>query len=481
MLNKCERRRPVCTVLLLALFVISAASLLGFSAADVSLDAARHGYALNFFSVQAHVRLAKALYDQGQRLQAFYILETARREHFPQEEFDRAFRQIFRGEDFDNSSSSEAALGARLVKAPDDYDLLSKLAEVYISRGEFEKATPLLEHASGIRPNDYTPVEALTEIYRRTGRDGKAKSTKWLWVNAHPHSVEAYTTQIEKAKPERALALVAEGLESYPNSAVLHYDRAALLHSAQDVQGSELEFARAAKLAPDSAVIQGWMARFYLKTKNDLPRAFDHYIQAYFLNPDFYDTEYAEERISKLARQLSQEALEKGPPPEGQDDPLLDELRPAVMELMLEGLRQKWDPDWLSQLVDMLHDDDEQNRWNAMQLIAQHADIRFDKQLAQLLEDPDLRARGMAGYIVVKRWHKRALPIMEKCLEDPAVLIRFDAISALAMDGGSAGRDIVQRYWQSGKEPDPHLLEIIPKILAEQKAKLATSARETRR
>jgi hypothetical protein len=82
MLNKCERRRPISTVLLLALFVISAASLLGFSAAAVSLDAARHDYALDFFSVQAHVRLAKALYDKGQRLQAFYILETARRERF---------------------------------------------------------------------------------------------------------------------------------------------------------------------------------------------------------------------------------------------------------------------------------------------------------------------------------------------------------------------------------------------------------------
>ncbi|PYU71278.1 MAG: hypothetical protein DMG52_22760 [Acidobacteria bacterium] len=190
----------------------------------------------------------------GCKLSIFWRLPGAR-EHFPQEEFDRAFRQIFRGEDFDNSSGSESALRARLVEALDDYDLLSKSADVYISRGKFEKATPLLEHASRIRPNEYTPVEALTEIYRRTGRDGKAKSTKWLWVSAHPVSVEAYTTQIEKAKPERALALVAEALESYPNSAVLHYDRAALLHSAHDVQGSELEFARAAKLAPDSAVI----------------------------------------------------------------------------------------------------------------------------------------------------------------------------------------------------------------------------------
>ncbi len=59
--------------------------------------------AFNFFSVQLHVRLAKALHDKGQRLPAFYILEIARREHFSQEEFDRAFRQIFRGEAFDKS------------------------------------------------------------------------------------------------------------------------------------------------------------------------------------------------------------------------------------------------------------------------------------------------------------------------------------------------------------------------------------------
>jgi HEAT repeat protein len=126
----------------------------------------------------------------------------------------------------------------------------------------------------------------------------------------------------------------------------------------------------------------------------------------------------------------------------------------------------------------MLHEDDEQNRWNAMQLIARHTDASFDKQLSQLLEDPDPLARGMAGYVAVKRWNKRALPILEKRLDDPVALIRFDAISAMAMDGGSAGREIVERYLQSGREPDQRLREIIPKILEEQKAKLTTSARE---
>jgi len=145
------------------------------------------------------------------------------------------------------------------------------------------------------------------------------------------------------------------------------------------------------------------------------------------------------------------------------------------MGQIIEALNHSWDPDALSLLADMLHEDDEQNRWNAMQLIARHVDASFDKQLTRLLEDPDLRARGMAGYIAAKRWDRKALPILEKRLGDPAVLIRFDAISALAMDGGGAGRAIVQRYAQSGKEPDSRLRDIIPKILEEQKLKQATS------
>jgi len=468
----------ICALVFVCLSQAAGTPLPASSGDDGPLDAARREYALHFLSAEAHVGFAKALYDKGDRLQAFFVLETARRQHhFSQAEFDTAFQKVFRSEAFDNSAANESVLQTALAKNANDYDSLTKLADIYISRSEFEKASPLLERASRIRPEEYSPVEALTAIYERTGREAKAKSTRWLWLNAHPDSVEAYASRIEKLKPEAGLALVNEALKRYPNSAVLHYDRAALLHKTNDAKGAEAEFHRAAELEPNSALIEGWMARFYLKTANDKAQAFDHYLKAYFLNPDFYDTEFAEERISKLARQLAVEALEKGLPPEGQRDPLLDQLRPAVMSQLLEALGQRWEPDALSLAVDLLHEDDEQNRWNAMQLIANHADASFDKQLTQLLEDPDLRARGMAGYIAAKRWDKKALPILEKRLDDPAVLIRFDAISALAMDGGTGGRSIVQRYAQSRKEPDARLRDMIPKILEEQKVKQATNTK----
>ena len=202
--------RRIYTLILVCLSQAAGTSLLASDGDKGPLDVARRDYALHFLSAEAHVGFAKALYDKGERLQAFFVLETARRQHFSQAEFDEAYRKTFRSESFDNGAERESALRAALARNPDEYDGLTKLADVYISRGEFEKAAPLLERASRIRPEEYSPVEALTAIYERTGREAKAKSARWLWLNAHPDSVEAYATRIEKAKPEQGLALLDE-------------------------------------------------------------------------------------------------------------------------------------------------------------------------------------------------------------------------------------------------------------------------------
>src|SRR5215472_8891749 len=57
------------TVVLLTIITLLAPSLW---ADDTALEAARHEYALPFFSVDAHVNLAKQQYEHGDRLQAFY-------------------------------------------------------------------------------------------------------------------------------------------------------------------------------------------------------------------------------------------------------------------------------------------------------------------------------------------------------------------------------------------------------------------------
>jgi hypothetical protein len=54
---------------------------------------------------------------------------------------------------------------------------------------------------------------------------------------------------------------------------------------------------------------------------------------------------------------------------------------------------------------------------------------------------------------------------MKKWLEDPAELIRYDAISALVLYGDAAGRKMVEEYIASGKEPNTRLLEYVRKAM----------------
>jgi hypothetical protein len=111
------------------------------------------------------------------------------------------------------------------------------------------------------------------------------------------------------------------------------------------------------------------------------------------------------------------------------------------------------------------HDDDVTLRWNAMKLIADHGGPSIDARLQQLEGDPDLRARGMALYVVAKTRGEKALPTLRESLKSDSGLIRFDAVSALLMYGGTTGRDVVQEYALSGKEPSAPIRERIQGVL----------------
>lgn len=59
---------------------------------------------------------------------------------------------------------------------------------------------------------------------------------------------------------------------------------------------------RAAGLARESATVQAWTGRFFLKAESKPKEALDYFFRAYFLDPNCYETELVESRIARLAR-----------------------------------------------------------------------------------------------------------------------------------------------------------------------------------
>jgi len=262
---------------------------------------------------------------------------------------------------------------------------------------------------------------------------------------------------------------VDEALKRYPDDANLHFDLGIVLERTNDLVGTQREFERAAKLGADSAEIQGWVARFFWKRKQDPRRALNFYLNAYFLDPEFYETEYVTSRIPRVAREtvaMLKAESRKNSSNGGNGSAELDSLSPLLEETRLGAEKEHWSANSMDKVLEIMGSDDEGNRWDAMQLAALHLNEISDDRLTRLLEEPDLRKRGLAGYLAVQRWHEKALPVMKTWLQDPAELVRYDAISALGIYGDAAGRKLVEEYLASGKEPNARMREFIEQALA---------------
>jgi Tfp pilus assembly protein PilF len=381
-------------------------------------------------------------------------------------------------DNFDNSPKAEAELRAQLQVSSNNFvssnkfETLTKLADVYISRDDWTKAVPLLEEAIKLQPDDFSTVAALAEVYKGMDQEKKAQTIVSQGTKQHPVSVHAYQMEIHAQLSAKnagaAKPIIEKALKRYPDDALLHFDLAQVFEQSNDLEGAQREFERAVQLAPQSAEIQGWVARFYLKEKPNPRRSLDLYLNAYFLDPDFYETEYAESRIPKLAREVTDLLLQEngknsiagtGMPAD------LMSLSPMLEENRLNAAESNWTADSMDKVLEIMGSDDEENRWSAMRLAAGHLNEISDERLAQLLEDSDLRKRGMAGYLFVFRGQDKAQLLMKKWLEDPAELIRYDAISALVLYGDAAGRKMVEEYIASGKEPNTRLLEYVRKAM----------------
>jgi hypothetical protein len=322
---------------------------------DAALDGLRNQFTVNYMQPEAHFALAKYYLDKGDKVQAFYILEYARRHRFSEKDFDAVY---------------EAFFGNNMAEPPAE------------AKDAFETGFSLL----------------------------KEKKT--------------------------------DEAEQY------------LLKSI------ELGGAR-------SFFINAWVGRFYYKAKANGAQALPYYFKAYFLYPHAYETEYVESRIRNIT--LSDANVFYSMLKEGGKSPaeLSRDRNPLIVGQALEDMAKEWKPEYLKAVLECMGNDDSENRWFAFSLVDKNAGPLLDETLAALLADKDLRKRGLAAYGILARGKEKGIEVLRKMLADPAELIRFDALSALALGGGPAGMKMVREHLRV--EKDPRLKEYIGKALESKK------------
>lgn len=427
-----------------------------------TIEQLRREYAEGFLDPAPHMRLARHFRDSGNPVQAFYILEAARRGRFPEEEFDAAFKEHFlRPAPFDKSPEAEAALLAELARDPEAHDPHQKLADIYISREEYAKARHHLTKLVALSPEHYEDTHALAEVYRREGNEAEAEKTLAAWGQKYPETAQGYrirAAQLEK-QPEKSKALLAEAVAKYPEEVTLHFDLAGVLLREGRMKEAEPHYVRAAELAPGSYYVQMWVGRFFFKAVEDERRALDYYLRAYLLNPHAYETEFVESRIGGIvARQAEEQVRERL---KGDASPLglLGDPNPLVVQLAVEEMIKKWEPSYLERAVELMAHDDGGVRWAAMHAVLAKTDHTFDARLRELLADPDLRRRGLALYVAAGSWKRESHELLSKALGEEAQLLRFDAVSALLMSGDEEARRIALDH--ARREPHPRLKRLI--------------------
>ncbi|HKC66093.1 MAG TPA: hypothetical protein VKB86_20785, partial [Pyrinomonadaceae bacterium] len=410
-----------------------------------------------------HMELAKYYLERGNRLMAFYILETARRSRFEEKDFNEAFRAAFGGEkSVDSGEAAEASLLKEYARDPRSADTITKLADIYISRKDWAKAKEYISKAIQLQPEEFDNTDALAEVLREEGKTDEADRVVREYASKYPESLGGYRIRIGELiekDPGKAKPIVLEATRKFPKEGSFVFDLGSILQREGKIQEAENNFVHAAEMSPSSTFIQSWVGRFFYKVKKDERRALDYYLNAYFLDPDAYESEFVESRIQKINEELSLAEYERQTKSGVPITKILEDPNPMLVEIAVEKMGEKWDPAQLKTYLELMGHDDGGVRWFATTAIMQHVDRSFDPTLKSLLQDSDLRKRGLAAYIAVHLWKQESFDTMRNMLREQAQLLRFDAISALILEGGDEGRKIVMEHLQH--ETHPRLRKLI--------------------
>src|SRR5262249_15879632 len=163
-------------------------------------------------------------------------------------------------------------------------------------------------------------------------------------------------------------------------------------------------------------------------------------LNAYFLTPHAYETEFVESRLRNIYLAQAQSSLQQQLKAKKPLIELLNDRNPIIVSLTLAQMDQAWTATYAGPVFDLMAHEDGEVRWAATQLLKKHVDSSFDAKLRGLLKDEDLRKRGLSAYIAVYRWKTASFQFIDELLAADAELLRFDAISALILEGGESGK-----------------------------------------
>lgn len=436
---------------------------LGQNTVDLELARLRHAWAARFLEPGPHMELAKYFRKKGNPIQAFYILETARRYRFEQKVFDEAFLLHFGGfAPLDNSPAEEQKYLKLSKESPNDLKVTEHLADIYISRSEYAKAEPYLLSVLKKDPLDFGTLQALEEVYGRLGAPEKGRKLVETFERDHPTSEGAYILRIRRILSTDALAArnqISEAVAKFPREGYFHYAHGVLAEQRNDLDEAERSYLKAIELDPNSITYQAKMARFLRVQRKDEKRSIEYYLNVYFLDPHAHFDGHAEAKVAGLNAQVSKSTVDQAIAGGKNPQELLDDPNPAVVGEAMMKMVEKWDSSKTDLMVGLMRHDDVLVRWTAMLALTEKEGRNLDTKLKLLLADADPRVRGLAIYMAVKLWKNESFPEAKKLLTDESQLLRFDAMSALVMHGGPEGRQLVVEHRR--KETNAYLNKLI--------------------
>jgi tetratricopeptide (TPR) repeat protein len=326
-----------------------------------------------------------------------------------------------------------------------------------------------LEKVITLDPEDFSNAAALAEVLKREGNRQEGDQVINDYLKRFPESSEAYNRKIDplmRKDPKAAKEILQQAIKKHPKNGTFVFNLGVLLQDERNIKEAAEHFVKAADLDKESTHIQGWTGRFFLKVQEDKPKALRYYLNAYFLDPHYRDTEYAESRIRRLGFEAAQDRLNKVKK-EGKKLPeLLWDDDPFFVGMVIDGMGKNWQKEYVKPLLQSLENDDDTVRAKINRALQDNVDKSFDEELAKWLKDPDLRKRGMAGYLAVKLWGEKGIKEVSPWFDDKAQILRYDAVFSVWAHGGEEGRKMVLE--RLAKERHPWFKEVY-KSLEKQK------------